>query len=145
MRSLQKFALSAVVAVVAWQSLPVTTDSADAEYGWNGRRQISYQYSKDLFYNQYVAPGPSGVPAAMYVSPQPVPAHVGHTYGTYQPFYPNEYLYKHQRSYYNYAPGAGWTRTTARYGTKAGWWVPGVMEGGGHVRDFASWLEGCMP
>ena len=53
----------------------------------------------------------------MYVSPLPVPANVGHTYTTYQPFMPHEYMYNHQRSYYTYNRGAGWTRTNVRYGT----------------------------
>ena len=35
--------------------------------------------------------------AQMYVSPLPVPANVGHTYTTYQPFMPHEYTYSHQR------------------------------------------------
>ncbi len=109
MRRLQQFVITAAIAVVAWQSLPTTTDTADAEYGWEGRRRISYQHSKDLFYNQYVGPGAGTAAAEMYVSPLPVPERVGHTYGTYQPFYPNEYLYRHKRSYYNYHPGAGWT------------------------------------
>ena len=36
---------------------------------------------------------------------------------TYQPFMPHEYMYKHERSYYTYNPGAGWRRTNVRYGT----------------------------
>ena len=53
----------------------------------------------------------------MYVSPRPVPPYVGHTYVTYQPFMPHEYMYKHSRAYYTYNPGAGWRRTNVRYGT----------------------------
>ena len=53
----------------------------------------------------------------MYVCPQPVPPRVGQTYVTYQPFMPHEYMYKHDRSYYTYNQGAGWTRTNVRYGT----------------------------
>ncbi len=108
----------AVVAAIAWQSLP----TAQADYGWEGKRRISYQHSKDLFYNQYVGPGPGGVPAEMNVSPMPVPERVGHMYGTYQPFYPHEYLYRHDRSWYSYNQGAGWTRTNVRYRTGGGWW-----------------------
>ena len=76
---------------------------------WNSR--IRYQQPSDLFYNHYVGPGPGGVPAQMYVSPQPVPPHVGHMYNTYQPFYPHEMMYHHKRSWYTYHAGAGWTRT----------------------------------
>jgi hypothetical protein len=86
--------------------------------GWNGKRYISYQQQKDLFYNYYAQPGPyNGAAAQLYISPRPVPPNVGHTWVTYQPFMPHEYLYKHQRSYYTHHPGAGWRRTTVRYGT----------------------------
>lgn len=57
----------------------------------------------DLFYNYYV--GPPGVPAAMFVCPRPVPTFVGHTYITYQPLLPNEFLYWHHKSYCRYAGG----------------------------------------
>jgi hypothetical protein len=53
----------------------------------------------------------------MYVSPRPVPAYVGHTYITYQPFMPHEYLYKHTRTHYAYDCNAGWSRAKIRYGT----------------------------
>lgn len=86
--------------------------------GWDGKRYISYQQQKDLFYNYYAQPGPyNGAAAQMYVSPRPVPPNVGHTWNTYQPLYPHEFMYKHQRSYYTHNPGAGWRRTTVRYGT----------------------------
>ena len=92
--------------------------TAQWQAGWDGKRHISYQQQKDLFYNYYAQPGPyNGAAAQMYVSPRPVPANVGHTYVTYQPFMPHEYLYKHERSYYTHNPGAGWRRTNVRYGT----------------------------
>ena len=70
----------------------------------------------DLFYNYYVPGGPGGVPAAMYLAPRPVPPLVGHTYFTYQPLLPHEYLYPHQRSYYRYYNcGTGLTRTSVRF------------------------------
>ena len=48
--------------------------------GWDGKRHISYQQQKDLFYNYYAQPGPyNGAAAGMYTSPRPVPANVGHT------------------------------------------------------------------
>ena len=90
--------------------------------GWEGKRYVSYQQQKDLFYNYYAQPGPyNGAGAQLYISPRPIPPNVGHTWVTYQPFMPHEYLYKHQRSYYTHNPGAGWRRTTVRYGT-AGLW-----------------------
>jgi hypothetical protein len=81
------------------------------------KRTISYQGKTDLFANYYEGPQPSGRAASMYVSPLPIPANVGHTYTTYQPLMPHEYLYKHTRSHYSHAPGAGWTRTKVRYST----------------------------
>ena len=91
-------------------------------YGWDGKRRISYQQQKDLFYNYYAQPGPFyNTASQMYVSPLPVPPKVGHTYTTYQPFMPHEYTYRHQRSYYTYNRGSGWTRTNVRYGTCGNW------------------------
>lgn len=80
-------------------------------------RIISYQSKNDLFANYQVGPYPSGTAAQMYVSPLPVPAQVGHTYTTYQPLMPHEYLYRHTRSHYAYQRGAGWTRAKVRYRT----------------------------
>lgn len=71
----------------------------------------------DLFYNFY-AHGPcGGYPAQMYVAPKPVPANVGHTYITYQPLMPHEFMYKHHRTYHQYYDGGrGLTRA------KVIWW-----------------------
>ena len=70
----------------------------------------------DLFFNFYSQPNRcGGVPAQLYISPLPVPPHVGHTYITYQPLMPNEYLYKHKRVYYRYHPDGGHTVTRV-------WW-----------------------
>jgi hypothetical protein len=82
------------------------------------QRIISYQDKQDLFANYYVGPQPSGTAAQMYISPLPVPAHVGHTYVPYQPLMPHEFLNKHTRSHYAHAPGAGWTRSKVRYRTR---------------------------
>lgn len=72
--------------------------------------------SGDLFYNYYVPPGDcGGVGAAMYPCPRPTPPWVGHTYVTYQPLMPHEFLYRHHRQYYRYHPGAGWTVTRVRW------------------------------
>lgn len=121
MRLFSRFTLVIATAAIAWCSLPLGAPEVLADYGWDGKRRISYQQSNDLFYNYYVGPGPSGVPAQMYVSPQPVPAYVGHTYITYQPVMPHEFMYRHHRATYNYQPGAGWTRTKARYHTGGTW------------------------
>jgi hypothetical protein len=77
--------------------------------------------SRDLFYNYYVgpaaAPNPYGANAvaAMYPSPVPAPPLVGHTYITYQPLLPHEFLYAHTHYYYSEHPGGGQTTTRVRY------------------------------
>jgi hypothetical protein len=115
------FIVGALVAVLAWQAVPLGNSAAYAKHGWDGKRRVSYQDQNDLFYNYYTYPGPLPGPGAqLYVSPQPVPPFVGQTYVTYQPFMPHEYLYRHERSYYTYNYGAGWTRTNVRYGTFGG-------------------------
>ena len=66
----------------------------------------------DLFYNYYVAPGAYGyVGAQLYVAPVPTPPLVGHTYITYQPLLPHEFLYHHHRTYLRKNPRGGWTKT----------------------------------
>ena len=70
----------------------------------------------DLFYNNYTQGYANSTNAQMYVSPVPVPPNVGHTYGTYQPFYPEEYLYWHKNRFHNYYDnGRGMNRTRATY------------------------------
>lgn len=80
-----------------------------------------YGYSRgygrpDLFYNYYTQGAANRTNAQMYLSPVPVPPHVGHTYVTYQPFYPHEYLYWHKDRFHNYYDnGRGLNRTRATY------------------------------
>ena len=70
----------------------------------------------DLFRNYYVSPTCGGRGAQLYVAPHPVPPVVGHTYFTYQPLMPHEFLYKHHRSYHRYYnEGRGFTRTSVRW------------------------------
>jgi hypothetical protein len=66
-----------------------------------------------IFSNYYVPPSPYGGPgAAMYLSPRPTPPLVGHTYITYQPVMPHEFMVPHHRTYYGYNTGSsGWTKT----------------------------------
>ncbi len=114
---------SVAILVVAGLIGEIGIRSAHADWpvknGWDGKRRISYQQQKDLFYNYYAQPGPcdNATAAGIYPSPRPVPPNVGWTWVTYQPFMPHEMLYRHERSYYTYNPGAGWTRTNVRYGT----------------------------
>jgi hypothetical protein len=77
-------------------------------HGCRGREMCpSYgaPHRPDLFYNYYLHNN-CGVPAHMYVSPVETPPHVGHTYFTYQPMYPHEWMYKHHRTYVNYYDNA---------------------------------------
>ncbi len=67
-------------------------------------------------FNYYVQPGAAGqVGAQLYVAPRPTPPLVGHTYVTYPPLAPHEFLYHHHRAYHTYNPGSGWTRTRVRW------------------------------
>jgi hypothetical protein len=84
--------LAAVAAFACWGT--ATTTRADIPAG--------------LFSNYYV--GPPGQPAQLYVSPRPTPPFVGHTWITYPPFSPHEYLYKHSRVYYRANADGGFTK-----------------------------------
>ena len=106
-------AIALLAVGLAAASLPASTASAHGPW----QRTISYQGKQDLFYNFYEGPDPSGTAAAMYISPRPVPAYVGHTYIPYQPLMPHEMLYRHTRTHYAHTPGAGWSRAKVRYRT----------------------------
>ena len=72
----------------------------------------------DLFYNHYVGPSAvGGNPAQLYLSPIPTPPLVGHTYITYQPLMPHEFLYKHHRTYRRWDPYQGGGTST-----RVLWW-----------------------
>jgi hypothetical protein len=120
LRPATRTAAISLVGVGLWLIVPFTVEEAKAVDG--KRDHIRYQQPQDIFYNHYVGPGPGGVPAKMYPSPLPVPAHVGHHYHTYPPLYPHEFMYHHTRAWYTYHPGAGWTRTKAYYHPGGGLW-----------------------
>lgn len=65
----------------------------------------------DIFYNFYNGPSASGagVPVQLYVAPRPTPPLVGHTWVTYPPLMPHEFLYHHKRCYYKYYRNGGYT------------------------------------
>jgi hypothetical protein len=79
------------------------------------RAEFPYHGSKDLFYNYYVPPCPGVVGAEMYICPRPVPPLTGHTYITYQPLMPHEFLYKHHRTYRTVHPDTAPTTTRVRW------------------------------
>ena len=89
--------------------------SGDNTIGGAGCRERSYG-QPDLFYNYFTQGYCNRANAQMYLSPQPVPPNVGHTFYTYQPFYPEEYLYWHTNRFHNYYDGGrGTNRTRAVY------------------------------
>ena len=66
--------------------------------------------------NYYASPGgEGGVTAALYPSPRPVPPLVGHTYITYEPLAPHEFLYEHHRVYKRDFPDGSRTRTRVKW------------------------------
>jgi hypothetical protein len=82
----------------------------------NGQCLYRYYGCPDLFYNYYAWPSCSGIGAELYVSPLPVPPHVGHTFITYQPLMPHEFMYTHHRTYHRYYNGGqGLNRTCVHY------------------------------
>lgn len=82
-----------------------------------GSGAIGRSYGQpDLFYNYYTKGNSNTSNAQMYLSPMPVPPNVGHTFYTYQPFYPEELLYHHKNRYHKYYDnGRGMNRTKVRY------------------------------
>jgi len=111
------FIRTCLLAVTLIGAVTLGTNPASAEGDYCG------PYSNpDLFYNYYAPPVacaayPGAVGAQLYVSPRPVPPLVGHTYITYQPLLPHEFLYQHKRTYYrNHGPHGCVTKT------KVTWW-----------------------
>ena len=69
-----------------------------------------------MFYNYYVPPcgyPPTG--AQLYVCPLPTPPLVGHTWVTYTPLSPHEFLWRHSRRYKRYHPDGKVTRVHVRW------------------------------
>lgn len=72
--------------------------------------------TQPLFDNYFTQGNANQATAGMYISPIGVPGWVGHTYYTYQPFYPHHYLYHHHDRYHSYYDnGQGLNRTHASY------------------------------
>jgi hypothetical protein len=96
--------------------------------GLIGQAQARQSTSGDLFYNYYVPPvGYGSVGAELYPCPRPTPPLVGHTYVTYQPLMPHEFLYQHHRVYWTGHADAPPTRTSVHWrgcGTGCGWLLP---------------------
>ena len=112
-----------LLAVLALAVVSLATSAskprASCKAGWDGKRHISYQQQKDLFYNYYAQPGPyNGAAAQMYVSPAAGAGerrpHLGHLPAVHAA---RVSCTSTNASYYTYNPGAGWRRTNVRYGT----------------------------
>ncbi|MEL6110403.1 MAG: hypothetical protein AAFU85_30725 [Planctomycetota bacterium] len=90
----------------------------DGDCGTGGCMGPSYD-RPDLFYNFFSQGNCNTTNAQMYISPLPTPHFVGHTYFTYQPFYPHELMYGHTDRFHNsYDNGRGLNRTRVHYSTE---------------------------
>jgi hypothetical protein len=68
-----------------------------------------------LFHNYYTQGGANQADASLYLAPRSqIPGNVGHTYYTYQPLYPHQFLHTHTDRYGHAYPG-GYNSTTAHY------------------------------
>jgi hypothetical protein len=100
--------VGAVIILAVWGGI-IGVSSANAEL-------VRHSAPDDLFYNQYVPPvGPNSVGAELYPCPRPTPPMVGHTYITYPPLAPSEFLYKHHRKYTTIHEDAPKTRTRVHW------------------------------
>ena len=107
-RRLVYFSIAVAAAWTAW-----SLDLDGRQRGAAGERDRT---GTDLFYNYYVPPhGCAGVGAQLYPCPRPTPPLVGHTYVTYQPLMPHEFLYRHHRTYVRRNPDAGYTKTSVHW------------------------------
>lgn len=99
-----------------------TTTTVDGEVivsdetGASGEELPQPASQNPLFANYYTVPGVPGTPAQLYLSPRPTPPLVGHTYITYPPVMPHEYLYRHRRTYASTNPDGSRTNVRVRWG-----------------------------
>lgn len=91
----------------------------------------------DVFHNYYPNTMAGVNSANMYPVPYPTPIIAGHTYYTYQPLYPHEYLYEHRRVYYNnYAGPEAFYQDPGRRGGACG------PQGSGYNKTTVVWQAG---
>jgi hypothetical protein len=97
-----------ILAAVLLAAMGTTYTAQGQEYYVDG--------GNELFANQYTQGAANQATAQIYVSPVPVPEWVGHTYYTYQPFYPHEMMHAHSQRYHSYYDnGRGLNSTRVRY------------------------------
>jgi hypothetical protein len=89
-RRLLAIALAVAALAIAW-NLELAPGAGQAE----AQQFIPYHHG----YGFYVHPGPSVLGAQLYPCPRPTPPLVGHTYITYQPLAPHEFMSRHHRCY----------------------------------------------
>jgi hypothetical protein len=87
---MHRFLSTALMAVAALAGLATAAEVQAQVYDPYGPRIVNY----NLYANAQ-----SDIVARAYPSPRPTPAYVGHTYITYEPLAPHEFLYRHQRLY----------------------------------------------
>jgi hypothetical protein len=84
-------------------------DLGNSPEAWAERR---VRTADQMFYNYYVPPcGDPPTGAQLYVCPLPTPPLVGHTWITYEPFLPHEFLWHHHRTYKREQPDGKKTTT----------------------------------
>ncbi len=90
---------------------------AGGAWSAGGSAQHGMYNSAEHLFDNYFTQGPiNQAQAGMYISPVGVPGWVGHTYITYEPFQPHEFMYHHRHRYHSYYDsGAGLNRTMATY------------------------------
>ncbi len=133
MRRISKIRAAAMMAlslgVTAMSANTLRAQCADGSCGTSSYSRGGYQsVSQDsfahllgrgtqpLFENYFTQGNANQATAGMYMSPTGIPGWVGHTYNTYQPFYPHQYLYQHHDRYHSYYDqGTGLNRTHAKY------------------------------
>ena len=108
--------LSIITLLFVLGGLCVEPSFASGPYYGQSNMQCGYPVSQqDLFYNYYVGNPTCGIPAQLYLCPQPTPALVGHTYYTYQPLLPHEMMYRHDRTYFRIHPDGTAVKTKVRW------------------------------
>ena len=109
--------LVAVLTISGLASSPVQAGHGRDRNDTGSSGPRTWEYGQNSLFNNHYVPGVNGgLPAQMYVSPIPVPAHVGHTYITNEAVMPHELLYSHHRHYYRYTnEGRGLTRTSVSW------------------------------
>ena len=90
----------------------MTSTAVQAQNGFSPM----YNSADNVFNNYFTQGSANQATAAAYISPVGVPGWVGHTYITYEPLYPHEFMHHHSHRYHSYYDGgAGLNRTSVHY------------------------------